>query len=93
MKTCGVALLVVVLAIMVSAEEESNKSYWLGGTDFFEEDNWFWLNKKKVLTGAPFWEPGQPDGGLKENNLIINHHGHLEDRDPSELHPFICQLK
>nr|XP_045602854.1 C-type lectin BML-2-like [Procambarus clarkii] len=72
---------------------DTKTSYWIGGTDLFEEDHWFWLNKAKVVRGAPFWETGQPNGHTKENHLVLNHHGRLEDRDASDLLPFICQLK
>nr|QIJ32808.1 C-type lectin [Cherax quadricarinatus] len=81
------------VADYVASTLKTETSYWVGGTDLFEEDRWFWINKAEVVRGAPFWETGQPDGGTKENNLILNHRGRLEDRHPSELLPFICQLK
>ncbi|XP_047499875.1 C-type lectin domain family 17, member A-like [Penaeus chinensis] len=66
--------------------------YWLGGSDEAAEGDWRWASGDEILRGAPFWFPGQPNGGSDENYLSLSKSGYFADEAGSIHQGYICQL-
>ncbi|CAL8138334.1 unnamed protein product [Orchesella dallaii] len=45
---------------------------WLAATDLFKEGTFTWMNTGNPVGTLPRWLNGQPDGGLRQNCVLIN---------------------
>ena len=55
------------LTLLLTAHPEFNDTIFLGGSDEYEEDSWFWLDHKPW--NYQNFQGSQPDGGEEENCL------------------------
>ncbi|XP_063419997.1 perlucin-like protein [Mytilus trossulus] len=65
-----------------------NKAYWLGARDDVIEGIWIWSSGANM--NFTKWNPGEPNGGDKENCLILENNG-WNDHKCNEERYFICQ--
>ncbi|KAK3096819.1 hypothetical protein FSP39_003612, partial [Pinctada imbricata] len=68
--------------------------YWLGGTDFGKEGNWFWDHTGASISNFTFWKSGQPNGKHNENCMIgldYRSQNHWSDVKCESLLRFLCE--
>lgn len=77
--------------LQLENEPDTERDFWLGGSDSTVEGSWEWENLDPVPRGAPFWYPSQPDGGTLENKLVLAHNGYFADGHEDDTLGYICQ--
>ena len=89
------------LPILVEEESwkavQGRKRVWIGGSDAEHEGIWKWIygdGIKKEITGTIPWFENEPDGGSKENYMILCGHNLAElcDVVKQRHFEFFCQL-
>ena len=51
---------------------EINQDYvWIGASDFASEGDWIWVNGEHASSSELIWGSGQPQGGRRENYLVM----------------------
>ncbi len=61
----------------------------LGGSDARQEGNWQWSSGEPWHYQA--WLPGQPDGGTRQNSLVMLWHGLWDDTECDHALPYLIQ--
>nr|XP_039267155.1 uncharacterized protein LOC120342406 isoform X2 [Styela clava] len=72
---------------------------WIGGTDIHHDGYWTWIDGTPIDVNYTNWKHDEPNGGIDENCLAINHYGtpHLPpmtwfDAPCDEKKGYICQI-
>ena len=72
---------------------------WTGGNDMATEGTWVWASGTAVgmctgMTAPCNWEPGQPNGGMSDDCLVlrVDWAGRWGDISCGTSYPFACEL-
>ncbi|CAG0881683.1 unnamed protein product [Cyprideis torosa] len=80
---------------LISANCDDNDwvdSVWVGGQDLGEETEWRWVSSG-LLFAFSDWQAGQPEGGTRENCLLLRcvNDYRWNDVDCSYRYPILCE--
>ncbi|KAK3592881.1 hypothetical protein CHS0354_004104 [Potamilus streckersoni] len=67
---------------------------FIGGNDKEEEGIWRWVDREHIDMKSPVWYPGEPQGGQKENCMLLYSIVDylVVDADCSWIWYYICQI-